>query len=198
MRVLIIGGGNMGRGIATRLASGGNELTLFDIDSAKAEAIASELGGTKPGGARVAIAETPSEAVPASDVVILASGYGSNLDVVRKPGAELGGKIVVDISNPLDETSDGLATEPGRLAAESLHRRLPSGARGRGSPDARSLVDTGANTNHESARSRMSFDGAVVGAAGCVRSGARRGTHAPFAPRSSHQPREEGHESANE
>lgn len=44
MRVLIIGGGNIGRGIATHLASGGNELTLFDIDSGKAEASASELG----------------------------------------------------------------------------------------------------------------------------------------------------------
>ena len=43
-----IGAGNMGRGIAIRLASGGNELTLFDIDGEKSEAIATALG-TKPG-----------------------------------------------------------------------------------------------------------------------------------------------------
>jgi 8-hydroxy-5-deazaflavin:NADPH oxidoreductase len=129
MRVLIIGAGNMGRGIATRLASGGNELTLFDIDPGKSEAIASELGGTRPGGARVAIAETPSEAVPASDVVILASWYGANLDVARKLGAELDGKIVVDISNPLNDSFDGLVTDPGTSAAETIEAVLPRGAR---------------------------------------------------------------------
>jgi light-regulated signal transduction histidine kinase (bacteriophytochrome) len=32
MRVLIIGAGNMGRGIATRMLAGGNEITFFDVD----------------------------------------------------------------------------------------------------------------------------------------------------------------------
>ena len=48
MHVLIVGAGHMGRAIAIRLAAGGNALTLFDIDPAKAEAIASELGGSGP------------------------------------------------------------------------------------------------------------------------------------------------------
>ncbi|MDB4887107.1 MAG: reduced coenzyme oxidoreductase [Gemmatimonadetes bacterium] len=129
MRVLIIGTGNMGRAIAIRLAGGGNELTLFDIDAAKPEAIASELGGTRPGGARIAIAETPSEAVPASDVVILASSYAANLEVARMLGAELEGKIVIDISNPLNERFDDLVTDPGSSAAETIRATLPKGAR---------------------------------------------------------------------
>lgn len=65
MRVLIIGAGNMGRGIATRLVAGGNEITLYDVDPARTEALATELGGTTPGGAHVAIAETPAEGVRA-------------------------------------------------------------------------------------------------------------------------------------
>lgn len=129
MHVLIIGAGNMGRGIATRLAAGGNEITLYDVDPSKAEALATELGGTTPGGARVAVAETPAEAVPASDVVILASWYGSNLDVAGQLGAALDGKIVVDISNPLNETYDGLVTEPGTSAAETIRVALPAGAK---------------------------------------------------------------------
>jgi predicted dinucleotide-binding enzyme len=128
MRVLIIGTGNMGRGIATRLVAGGNEITLFDIDTAKAEALATELGGTASG-ARVATAETPGEAVPASDVVILASWYGPNLEVARQLGAALDGKVVVDISNPLNETYDGLATKPGTSAAENIAAVLPAGAK---------------------------------------------------------------------
>lgn len=129
MRVLIIGAGNMGRGIATRLAAGGNEITIYDLDTAKAEELATELGGTSPGSARVAIAETPAEAVPASDVVILASWYGANLDVARQLGGVLDGKIVVDISNPLNETYDGLVTEPGTSAAENIRAVLPPKAK---------------------------------------------------------------------
>ena len=58
MRILIIGAGNMGRGIATRLVSGNNEITLYDVDGAKAEALAVELRSGTPG-ARVAVAADP-------------------------------------------------------------------------------------------------------------------------------------------
>jgi predicted dinucleotide-binding enzyme len=129
MRVLIIGAGSMGRGIARRLASGNNTITLFDVDPAKSEAVASDLGGSRPGGARVAIAETPSEAVPENDITILASWYAANLDVARKLGQELDGRIVVDISNPLNETYDGLVTPPGTSAAETIRSVLPQGAK---------------------------------------------------------------------
>ena len=129
MRVLIIGAGNMGRGIATRLVAGGNEVALFDVDPAKSEALACEFGGTRPGGAKVAIAETPGEAVPRSDVVILASWYGANVQTAKLLGAELDGKVVVDISNPLNKTFDGLVTPPGTSAAETIRAALPAGAK---------------------------------------------------------------------
>ena len=129
MRILIIGAGNMGRGIATRLVAGGNEITLYDVDPATSETLATELRGTTPGRARVAVADTPAAAAPASDVVILASWYGANLDLARRLGAALDGKVVVDISNPLNETYDGLVTAPGTSAAETIRAALPAGAR---------------------------------------------------------------------
>jgi 8-hydroxy-5-deazaflavin:NADPH oxidoreductase len=119
----------MGRGIATRVAAGKHELVLFDIDAAASERLASDLGGTRPDGARVAIAETPADAVPESDVVILASAYAANLEIARELGSELDGKVVVDISNPLNITYDGLVTPPGTSAAESIRDALPTGAR---------------------------------------------------------------------
>ena len=129
MNVLIIGAGNMGRGIATRLAAAKANLVIHDIDASKAQAIASELGGTTPGAARVTVTETPREAVASSDVVILASWYNANLDMAKTLGTALDGKIVVDISNPLNESYDGLVTEPGTSAAETIRAVLPAGAK---------------------------------------------------------------------
>lgn len=128
MRVLIIGSGNMGRGIATRLLAGGNDLTLFDIDGKAAERLAAELGAMAGAGG-IAVAQSPAEALPASEVVILASWYGANLELARQLAADLDGKVVVDISNPLNEKYDGLVTRPGTSAAETIRAVLPAGAK---------------------------------------------------------------------
>lgn len=126
MRVLIIGAGNMGRGIATRLQAGGHQITINDIDRNAADKLVSDLGGSA---ASVAVASTPAEAVPSSDVIILASWYGSNLEIARQLGPALSGKVVVDISNPLNDTYDGLTTPPGISAAETIRDVLPASAR---------------------------------------------------------------------
>ena len=123
MNVLIIGAGNMGRGIATRLVNSSATLTIHDVDATKAEALATELGPT--GGSRVRVTTALATAVAASDIVILASWYAVNLETARTLGASLAGKIVVDISNPLNESYDGLVTEPGTSAAETIRAVLP-------------------------------------------------------------------------
>ena len=67
--------------------------------------------------------------MPGSDIIILASAFAANLETVRQLGGELDGKVVVDISNPLNATYDGLVTPPGTSAAESIRDALPRGAR---------------------------------------------------------------------
>jgi hypothetical protein len=52
-----------------------------------------------------------------------------NLEIVRDLGDRLAGKVVVDISNPLNETFDGLATAPGTSAAEEVAQSAPADAR---------------------------------------------------------------------
>jgi predicted dinucleotide-binding enzyme len=118
MNVLIIGTGNMGRGIATRALAGNHSVTLHDEDGAKAQALATEIGAAVAGDTRDAIA--------ASDIVVIATPYAASLDVARRLGTALAGKIVVDISNPLNDTYSDLVTAPGTSAAEEIRKLLPA------------------------------------------------------------------------
>jgi len=117
MNVLIIGTGNMGRGIATRALAGGNTVTFHDEDAAKAQALASELGAAVAGDTRDAIA--------AADLVVVATPYAASLDIARRLGPALENKVVVDISNPLNDSYTALVTTPGTSAAEEIRKLLP-------------------------------------------------------------------------
>lgn len=78
------------------------------------------------GGATVEAAEPGAEL--RGEVVILAVYYPGTLEIARGLGESLAGKVVVDISNLLNETYDGLATAPGTSAAEEVAAALPAGA----------------------------------------------------------------------
>ena len=117
MKVLIIGTGNMGRGIATRAIAGKHTVTFHDEDGAKAQALATELGAR--------IAGDMTDAIAASDIVVIATPYQASLDVARTLGPSLAGKVVVDISNPLNDSYSDLVTAPGTSAAEEIRKLLP-------------------------------------------------------------------------
>jgi 8-hydroxy-5-deazaflavin:NADPH oxidoreductase len=127
MNVTIIGAGNMGRGIGHRMVVGGHDLTIVDRDPHEAERLAEELRGVTEAGATVEAAGPGAE--PLGEVVILAVYYPGNLQIVKELGEGLAGKVVVDISNPLNETFDGLVTAPGTSAAEEVAASAPSDAR---------------------------------------------------------------------
>lgn len=129
MKILMIGTGNMARGISTRLLAGGHHVALYNPDRADAEKLAEELRSASAGSGGVSTVSELHEAISPSDVVILASWYSVNLETARELADELDGKIVVDISNPLNETYDGLVTEGGPSAAEDIRTVLPEGAK---------------------------------------------------------------------
>ena len=58
-------------------------------------------------------------------MVVLAVWYPTTIEFARSHAADLAGKIVVDIANPLDETFRGLALEPTTSAAEELAKAVP-------------------------------------------------------------------------
>jgi 8-hydroxy-5-deazaflavin:NADPH oxidoreductase len=127
MNVTIIGAGNMGRGIGHRLVAGGHDVKIADKDPEEAERLTEELRGKAEGGATVEAARPGAE--PGGEVVILAVYYPGSLELARDLGEGLAGKVVVDISNPLNQTFDGLATAPGTSAAVELAETVPSGTR---------------------------------------------------------------------
>jgi NADPH-dependent F420 reductase len=118
MSIGIVGAGNMGRSIATQLAKTSEDVTLTDRNPGKAEAIASEIAGERVRAADI------SDAL-ASDVVVLALWYPGTTDFAGEHAAELDGKIVVDISNPLDESWIRLGIDPTTSSAERLAEQLP-------------------------------------------------------------------------
>ncbi len=127
MNVAIIGAGNMGRGIGHRMVAGGHDVTVVDRDPEEAGRLAEELRGAAEESASVEAAE-PGAELP-GEVVILAVYYPGTLEIAREEGERLAGKVVVDISNPLNETYDGLATAPGTSAAEEVATIMPAGTR---------------------------------------------------------------------
>jgi NADPH-dependent F420 reductase len=127
MNLTIIGAGNMGRGIGHRLVAGGHSVTIVDRDPEEAGRLAEELRGTAEGGATVEAAGPGAEL--RGEVVILAVYYPGSLELARDLGDRLSGKVVVDISNPLNQTFDGLATPPGTSAAEEVAQSAAAGTR---------------------------------------------------------------------
>jgi predicted dinucleotide-binding enzyme len=118
VNVTIIGTGNMARGIATRALAGGHSVTLLAREAGKAEALAGELSGDVRAG-------TVGDPVD-GDVVVLAVPYGALDDVLGAAGAQLDGKVVVDITNPVDFSS----FSPLRLDAGSAAQEIAGKASG--------------------------------------------------------------------
>lgn len=114
MDITVIGTGNMARGIATRALAGGHTVTLLGTDAGKAEALADELGGDARAGD-----------APAGDVVVLAIPYGAIDAVLDAHGDALAGKVVVDITNPVDFSSFTPLEIPEGSAAAEIARKAP-------------------------------------------------------------------------
>lgn len=116
----IIGSGKMGRAIATRLGAAGHTVLISDRSADKASQVAAEIGTDVPGVVRAADMVTALGA----DIVVLAVWYPGTVDIAREHPDALWGKIVIDISNPLDETYTGLVLPPITSGAEQLAESL--------------------------------------------------------------------------
>jgi 8-hydroxy-5-deazaflavin:NADPH oxidoreductase len=117
MDITIIGTGNMARGIATRALAGGNRVTLLGTSIEKAQALAGELSGDVRAGQ---VGDSLS-----GEMVVLAVWYQAVDDVLRRYEGGLDGKVVVDITNPVDtETYAPLSIDAGSVAQE-IAARVP-------------------------------------------------------------------------
>ena len=112
MEITIIGTGNMARGIGTRAVAGGHDVTLLGTEQAHAEELAAELDGSS------VKAGTVGDPI-AGDVVVLAVWYPVSREVAERYGDQLDGKVVVDITNPIDvDAFEPIVPEAGSAAQE--------------------------------------------------------------------------------
>lgn len=72
----------------------------------------------------VGVAGSNSEAVQAAEVVVLAVPHGAVAGVVAELGDALTGKVIIDATNPLNDTYTGLTTS-GVSAGEQLAQQVP-------------------------------------------------------------------------
>jgi NADPH-dependent F420 reductase len=127
MNVTIIGAGNMGRGIGTRLVTGGHSVTFVDANPEVAEKVAADVKTAAKSDAKVSTGSLGNTEL--GEVVVLALWYGTNIEIAKQLGTKLAGKVVVDIANPLNSTFDGLATAPDSSSAEDVAKAIASGAK---------------------------------------------------------------------
>jgi NADPH-dependent F420 reductase len=99
-RLSIIGTGNMGQAIAAIAGKGGHSVQLLGSGDA--------------------------DTAVTGEVVVLAVPYPAVSDVISQRGEQLAGKIVVDITNPLNfETFDSLVVPADSSAAAEIAAALP-------------------------------------------------------------------------
>ena len=60
-----------------------------------------------------------------ADIIILAVPYGAEKVIAKNIKEVANQKIVISIANPINETYDGLVTDPGTSAGEELQKLLP-------------------------------------------------------------------------
>jgi 8-hydroxy-5-deazaflavin:NADPH oxidoreductase len=123
--IAIIGAsGNMGSAIAKNLSKGNYRLLLFANHQKKVQQLIDEIKSNNPS-ADVDSMGCPFDASWESDIIIPAVKYEVEKEVAEKIKDVSTQKIVISISNPLNEKYDGLVTPPDTSAAEELQKLLP-------------------------------------------------------------------------
>jgi 8-hydroxy-5-deazaflavin:NADPH oxidoreductase len=119
--ISIIGSGNMASAIGALALKGGNAVEIVGRDAAKAAALAAALGDGATTGTW--------GAAPTGDIVILAVLFASAEPIVSQYGDALAGKIIIDITNPFNQTATGLAIPDDTSIAQMVAKAAPASAR---------------------------------------------------------------------
>jgi 8-hydroxy-5-deazaflavin:NADPH oxidoreductase len=116
MKILVIGAGNMGSAFVKQLHAAGHRVVLSSKTAEKARALAAQYAGVRT--------VLPQGAAEGQEVVIVATPYSEAVSALRAAG-DLGGKVVIDISNPLTPDYMGLTVGHSTSAAEEIARAVP-------------------------------------------------------------------------
>jgi len=124
--VAIIGAtGDMGSAIAMSLVNSNYRLLLMSRDKTKLAKLFAYIKRNNPA-TEVATIECEKEACWEADIILLTVPYKVENEVAEKIREVATQKVVIDVSNPLNESHNHLITEPDTSAAEELQKLLPN------------------------------------------------------------------------
>lgn len=123
MRIGVLGTGSVGQALATRLCELQHEVRMGSRDAANAAAAswAAHHGPSSSVG-------TFADAAEFGSIVFNATAGAASVDVVTGAAAQLAGKVLIDVSNPLDHSGDTLRLTVANTdsLAEQLQRAAPA------------------------------------------------------------------------
>ncbi|HET7139133.1 MAG TPA: NAD(P)-binding domain-containing protein [Arthrobacter sp.] len=115
--ITILGSGHMARALALTMLRANNPVQILGRDGTKTRDLVESLGPGATGG----LAGAPITGA----IVFLAIPHKEVHAAILESGDHMDGRVVVDISNPVDvSTFDRLTTDPGTSAAEETARLL--------------------------------------------------------------------------
>ena len=124
MRIAVLGTGPVGHAIASRLVGLGHDVWMGSRDAAGEKVLAWATGHSER-----AHPATFADAAAAAELLVNATGGVVSLDVLASiDPADLAGKVLLDVSNPLDFSNGfppGLSPAVSDSAAEQLQRAHP-------------------------------------------------------------------------
>ncbi|RID98891.1 NADPH-dependent F420 reductase [Simplicispira hankyongi] len=118
--ISIIGSGGIAAAIGGLAVKAGHTVEVMSRDAANARLLAEQLGAGATTGMY--------GAVPAGDIVILAVPYSAVLDVVEQYGMGLAGKVLVDVTNPINSDFTDFVTPKNSFGAQEIAKAAPSNA----------------------------------------------------------------------
>ena len=118
--ISIIGSGNMATAIGTRAAKHGHTIELMSRNTAKAQALADQIGN--------GVTVGTFGAKPAGDIVIVAVLHAGAAEAVAHYGEALAGKTLVDITNPFNADASGLVTTADNSVSQQIAAAAPEDA----------------------------------------------------------------------
>ena len=125
MKTAIIGIGNIGKQVALNLIAGGQQVIVADHGPTKAQEFAKASGGK-------ARAASVAAAIDEADIIVFAVYFDAIKGLLAEYRKKLGGKIIVDPSNPIAPDGSGgfkKIIPQDESSGEILAALLPPGAK---------------------------------------------------------------------
>ncbi len=127
MKIAVLGGtGKEGSGLALRWAHAGHDVIIGSRDGEKAQRVAEELNLALGGSAKLSGADNMTAATTC-DVVVLSVPYTAHKDTIEGVASALSGKVVVDVTVPMNPTDFlRVMVPPGGSASKETQLMVPT------------------------------------------------------------------------